>query len=927
MPPRRTRNSRSVSLALVLVAVLSVAPVPRLAARDTPKSLIQSARGGEATRRRAEAASPLVRATRVGDAPGQAPKGGGAAAAQRPRGVALEQAILVVEDSRAEDDAALAPLREGLKAEPRLQTLAVRALGRLERASLIPEIAALLDSSVVEVRAEAANALGQAVIRGEPGPAIAPLTARARTESHVVALAALARTLGRLPYQQESEVRDAERTIQSIADRAAAAASPAAADALPDPAASAEPAKAARRPAATVTPDATETIMLTGVAHGLDALARRAVKLGSLSADTRSRLRKLARHGLTAEGLDAARAPSADANVAGGAVGGAAAGAGSGRPRTGSPASRPTGASGADAAEEAARAASEATARVRRLAVSALVTARESNVPLLREVLRDPDDQVRRLGVVWLGATEEMPLRDEAFRQAYGDASAMVRYEVLRIYGRVRQTASVASAGASAGRMASTAAITERAGTWGTTIPAIPAPSPLDADSSASAQATTPSPEAGECALEVKALDDANANVALLAIDLLGRCGDRQAALDRLTPLVSAFFEAPRSGAAAGVAQAWHRPAHALVALARLAPDRAAPWLARAVAHDVWRVRLYAARAAGVMKDRATLDTLAADGEDNVREAAIEALQALVGHEADAQYLAALDRSDPQLLRTAARALVGTAQKTDAAERALKTFVRISAARRETSRDVRLALLDTLDSLSRASDTKPQGSPDQPAARAAGAQSAPVENAIETLRPYLKDFDPVVAQRVSGMLTAWTGQGQAAAPTRLPATAVPSPREIERMGRTRAIVRMARGGTFTLALRPDVAPTNVARFVRLARAGTFNGLTFHRVEPNFVLQGGSPGANEYSGDGPFTRDELALTSNLRGTVGVSTRGRDTGDGQIYVNLVDNARLDHNYTVFADIVDGLPLMDEILEGDVIARIELREPPPR
>jgi cyclophilin family peptidyl-prolyl cis-trans isomerase len=154
---------------------------------------------------------------------------------------------------------------------------------------------------------------------------------------------------------------------------------------------------------------------------------------------------------------------------------------------------------------------------------------------------------------------------------------------------------------------------------------------------------------------------------------------------------------------------------------------------------------------------------------------------------------------------------------------------------------------------------------------------------------------------------------------------VPSPREIERLARTRATVRMARGGVFTLALRPEVAPTNVARFARLARAGYFNGLTLHRVEPNFVVQGGSPGANEYAGDAAYTRDELDLTSNERGTVGISTRGRDTGDGQIYINLVDNARLDHNYTVFAEVIDGMPIVDSILEGDVITRIELRERP--
>ncbi len=89
-----------------------------------------------------------------------------------------------------------------------------------------------------------------------------------------------------------------------------------------------------------------------------------------------------------------------------------------------------------------------------------------------------------------------------------------------------------------------------------------------------------------------------------------------------------------------------------------------------------------------------------------------------------------------------------------------------------------------------------------------------------------------------------------------------------------------------------------------------------------MIQGGSPGANEFIGDGPYTRDELTVRSHLRGTVGVSTRGRDTGDGQIFVNLVDNPRLDHNYTIFAEVVEGMDFVDDILEGAIIERIVWR-----
>ena len=92
---------------------------------------------------------------------------------------------------------------------------------------------------------------------------------------------------------------------------------------------------------------------------------------------------------------------------------------------------------------------------------------------------------------------------------------------------------------------------------------------------------------------------------------------------------------------------------------------------------------------------------------------------------------------------------------------------------------------------------------------------------------------------------------------------------------------------------------------------------------NFVLQGGSPGANEFAGDAAYSRDELGLLSHWRGTVGTSTRGRDTGDGQMFINLIDNLRLDHNYTVFGEVVRGMDTVDQVAEGDVIVRARVVE----
>jgi cyclophilin family peptidyl-prolyl cis-trans isomerase len=187
----------------------------------------------------------------------------------------------------------------------------------------------------------------------------------------------------------------------------------------------------------------------------------------------------------------------------------------------------------------------------------------------------------------------------------------------------------------------------------------------------------------------------------------------------------------------------------------------------------------------------------------------------------------------------------------------------------------------------------------------------------------LSDYDPVVATRAAEIIGTWTGTPRTATPMAPPAPlAVPTLDELEDLAARHVIIVMETGDTIEIALRPFDAPTNTARFARQARDGYLNGLTFHRVAPNFVIQGGSPHANEYAGDGPFSRDELTIDANWRGTVGLSTRGRDTGDGQIFVNLIDNVRLDHDYTVFGEVVRGMDVVDRVLEGAVMREVVLR-----
>jgi cyclophilin family peptidyl-prolyl cis-trans isomerase len=163
-----------------------------------------------------------------------------------------------------------------------------------------------------------------------------------------------------------------------------------------------------------------------------------------------------------------------------------------------------------------------------------------------------------------------------------------------------------------------------------------------------------------------------------------------------------------------------------------------------------------------------------------------------------------------------------------------------------------------------------------------------------------------------------------------PPAARPAPRapesalstaELRRLAAPRARITIRDLGAFEIALFTSEAPITVLRFAALAESGYYNGLTFHRVVPNFVIQGGSPAASEYVGLADFMRDEVGLWPHVRGAVGLSTRGRDTGDAQFFVDLVDNPRFDHEYTVFAQMLNGADVVDRILEGDTIERIEI------
>jgi cyclophilin family peptidyl-prolyl cis-trans isomerase/HEAT repeat protein len=650
--------------------------------------------------------------------------------------------ILLAEDRRAPTPRDLATIRTGIRSrDPQTARLAIRAVGRLEQPALISDLLPALGFDLPEIRAEAANAIGQAAqgwnvsVRRRPAPGaltptsvLASLVERLADEAEGSVRAAICDTIGRLPYRDRDQVSRAESALVDLAE-----ASTAVNDRL-------------------------------GVAKGLEALVRNAREMGPPGRRAIDALRTLS-------GVPVP--PSIDTQQG--------------------TTTRSTlrGRSEHDPLRDA---------RVRRLALEALITVKATEDDVVRRAATDPDPQVRRLA---MRAAAISGRGTSSLTAGLTDTAAMVRFEALRgLRARADQEA---------------------------------------------------------CPASLAASSDVDQHVALLALDQLGECGSSQAAVEVLQAAVT---DMPWTASGRG----WHRAAHAIVALASADRDAAIAALGQFLGSPIWQLRMYAARAAASLEFRGVLEKLAVDSDDNVVEAAIGGLSKLTGHEHDSTYIAALSRTGYQAIRAAALALDATPH-TEAAVPALRTTLqRLIDEGRANSADTRAAVAATLARL---------GSPPAPA----------------------------------------KSEREAAVSTSLNAD------DLRRLAAPRARVTMAGLGIFELVLFTSEAPATVLRFAQLAESGYYNGLTFHRVVPNFVIQGGSPAANEYVGDAAHMRDEVGLWPHVRGAVGVSTRGRDTGDAQFFIDLVDNPRFDHEYTVFAQVLNGLDVVDRILEGDVIERVEI------
>jgi len=189
--------------------------------------------------------------------------------------------------------------------------------------------------------------------------------------------------------------------------------------------------------------------------------------------------------------------------------------------------------------------------------------------------------------------------------------------------------------------------------------------------------------------------------------------------------------------------------------------------------------------------------------------------------------------------------------------------------------------------------------------------------AIELMREMLVDDAPSVRRKASAALAE---HGIDIEPP--PFAIGPSPYLRDRHASDPQVVLHMERGEIVIRCFAQEAPVHVAAFLDLVHQQFYSDLSWHRVVPNFVIQGGDPRGDGWGGAGFTLRDEIGRRRFERGSVGMPKAGKDTGGGQLFITHIPTPHLDGNYTIFGQVIEGLELVDAIEIGDKIIWAEVR-----
>lgn len=395
----------------------------------------------------------------------------------------------------------------------------------------------------------------------------------------------------------------------------------------------------------------------------------------------------------------------------------------------------------------------------------------------------------------------------------------------------------------------------------------------------------------------VRLLGDADPQVALTAAESLARQGTSAAVAAE--PLRALALD---SSACVGLRSA------ALAAVGKVSSAGASSTASRLIRDPSWRIRAAAGRALATAgpQGRAEMETPLRDADPRVVAATVEGAVAAAGDSTVRIRDLLVDALGHPDVGVRTAALGGLVRLRDPATLPLllDAFARAQA---DTLNDAALAAVEALAALK-----------SEAAARSFLTRFPRSADALVRLRAVGAFGDSAVVRAWGPALPVETGR------TAADYLRVVRERVVPALSGERPRVRIttSRGDVVAELFAAD-APLTVESFLSLARAGYFDGQEWPRVVPNFVIQGGDPRGDTSGGPGYAIRDEINRHPYDRGTVGMALSGPDTGGSQFFITHSPHPHLDGGYTVFGHIVEGMDVVDAILQGDRIIRVsELR-----
>ncbi len=404
------------------------------------------------------------------------------------------------------------------------------------------------------------------------------------------------------------------------------------------------------------------------------------------------------------------------------------------------------------------------------------------------------------------------------------------------------------------------------------------------------------------------AIGDDNASVVITALSVFGEYGFPAGSRPKDLPALVAGIRSLATGADRG--HRWQYRTEAAMALAKLEGEKALPDL-RAPSEGEPLLTAGLIAAMGATGSISALSDIARYLEDTnplLRRSALEALQALAARNTgkrgflDSVYasnIAALDSGDMAVITTAAANLGDSLFLRSESVAALTGALN----RLRSPADIE-AIQEVCKTLAKLGD----------------------RNAVGPLEALMDAGDAAAAQAAAAALTTITGENYMPriAPDREPLHKDFDFDMLEGLPDTIGLTLQTNRGDIVMEWYTDAAPFTIMNMLKLAEGeGFYRGLIFHRVVPNFVIQGGDPRGAGWGGPGYSLRSEFSPLSYETGTVGIASAGKDTEGSQFFITHSPQPHLDGRYTIIGKVVSGMEVVDEIQVGDRILDV-VRQP---